>query len=118
MSTPVRWPGRPCLAYVLPATLALLTLGFPRPGVWLDEAATASATSRTWEQLWHLSEHQDRALVGYYAATKALADLSGYSPLAAGRFISAAGYVGATAIVSMIAVRLFGHKAGMIAEQR
>ena len=94
---------------------SLLALFSPRPGVWLDEAATISAASRSWRELGVLTAHQDRSLAGYYVTTKALTDLVGCDPLAAGRAISTGGYVGAALVVTLIATRLWGRCAGLVA---
>lgn len=94
---------------LIPSMVAiLLVLAPPRPGVWLDEAATISAVSRSWGGLWHLVENQDRSLVGYYIATKILADLLGCAPLTAGRAISGGSYVAGVFLVTLIAARLWG----------
>lgn len=98
----------PCL---IAAFLALVT---PRPGAWLDEAATTSATSRSWSELWRLTENQDSSLAGYYGATKMLADLLGCDPLTAGRVISAGSYIAAVVLVTLIAARLWGRGPAVI----
>lgn len=86
----------------------LLVLWAPRPGIWLDEAATISAASRSWGDLWLLTGHQDRALFGYYAITKAVADVAGCTPLSAGRGVSSISYIAAVFLVTIIAARLWG----------
>lgn len=108
--------GRSNPTWVLapPLLASALALAFPRPEMWLDEAATVSAASRSWGELWRLTEHQDRSLAGYYAATKALADLVGCDPLTAGRALSAGGYIAATLLVTLIAARLWGRGAGLV----
>lgn len=114
---PGRRLSRPLSASLaLPTLLAACMVVFaPSPGVWLDEAATASATTRSWSQLWLLTSHQDRALLGYYAITKAAADLSGQDVLAAGRAISSLSYVFGVATVSWLAARLGGAKSALFA---
>lgn len=104
------------LPVVTPALFALcLVVAAPRPGVWLDEAATVSATSRSWSDLWLLTEHQDRSLLGYYATTKVVADLVGCDPLTAGRALSASCYVLATIVTSLIALKFWGRAASFAA---
>ena len=97
-----------------PALAAILVISTPHPGVWLDEAATVSATSRSWSELHLLTNHQDRSLLGYYAITKSVANLVGVSPLFAGRLVSSLGYVGSTFIISLMAAKLFGPKTAAI----
>ncbi|WP_018156131.1 glycosyltransferase family 39 protein [Demetria terragena] len=99
-----------------PAFGAALLVSFaPRPGTWFDEAATISATSRSWGELYRLANQHDRALVGYYAATKATADGLGLDSLTAGRLVSAVALVVATAVVTTIANRLWGRRAAFVA---
>jgi mannosyltransferase len=52
------------------ATVTLLVWRLDRPALWLDEAATAVATQRTWPNLWLLLQGADAPLVPFYALLK------------------------------------------------
>ena len=109
---PSRWNARWSWHLIAPTIFAAgLALFAPRPGVWLDEAATVSAASRSWGNLWLLAGHQDRSLVGYYALTKGVADLVDCDPLTAGRAISAFCYVLAVCTASLLAANFWGRTA-------
>lgn len=52
------------------ATTLALTWGLGRPALWLDEAASAIAVQRSWDDLWTLSEGPEAPLLPYYVLLK------------------------------------------------
>ena len=52
------------------------------PSVWYDEAATITATTRSWPQLWDMLQTVDAVHAVYYFFMHAVFDVVGYSPLA------------------------------------
>jgi mannosyltransferase len=73
---------RPSSRLWWPAPLAglsaagLLGWGLATPALWLDEAATVSATQRDWSSLWHLTQASEAPLVPFYALVKVLTVVS------------------------------------------
>jgi mannosyltransferase len=58
------------------AGLLIMFWGLGRPALWLDESASAVATTRTWPNLWLLLQGTDSPLVPYYALLKLQRDLA------------------------------------------
>ena len=58
------------------AALVLVFWAIARPALWLDEAASAVATDRSWTDLWRLWGGTDAPLMPYYLLLKALRELS------------------------------------------
>lgn len=66
--------------FVLAAGLAVATSGLP--SLWYDEAATTSAATRTWAQLWDLAQVTNAAQVVYYALLHVWTSVAGTSAVA------------------------------------
>lgn len=83
--------------------IALLVslIGITTPSVWYDEAATITATTRSWGQLWDMLQSVDAVHALYYFAMHAIFDVVGYSPLAL-RAPSALAVGAAAALVVMV----------------
>jgi len=62
--------------------LLVSLIGITRPSLWYDEAATVTATTRSWAQLWDMLQTVDAVHALYYFIIHAVFDLVGYSPLA------------------------------------
>jgi len=62
--------------------LVVSLIGITRPSLWYDEAATVTATTRSWAQLWDMLQTVDAVHALYYFIIHAVFDLVGYSPLA------------------------------------
>ncbi|MHC5797407.1 glycosyltransferase family 39 protein [Lacisediminihabitans sp. FW035] len=75
------------------------------PSVWFDEAATVSATGRSWSELFRMLGNVDAVHGLYYVVTRLWFDLVGYSPVTL-RLLSAVA-VGVGAGLIVILVRLF-----------
>lgn len=104
------------MAMFAPMLLALLLwLALPAPGVWLDEAATVSATSRSWSETMTLLHHQDLSLGGYYAAVWACTHATHLDPLAAARLVSGLAYVAGTGLVTLLGRRIGGPRVACVA---
>ena len=96
-TTPISTPSRRTPLEVLDAAsrhrafaplvvgaIALLVslIGITNPSVWYDEAATITATTRSWPQLWDMLQTVDAVHALYYFGMHAVFDVVGYSPLA------------------------------------
>jgi mannosyltransferase len=77
-SEPTRWSryGLGSLVFVLALVFAFWNLN--RPALWLDEAASAVATQRSWSDLWRLWGGTDAPLMPYYLVLKALSTASDF----------------------------------------
>lgn len=75
------------------------------PSLWYDEAATITATTRSWPQLWDMLQTVDAVHAVYYFFMHAVFDVVGYSPLAL-RLPSALA-VGAAAALIVLLCREF-----------
>ncbi len=71
-SAPTGWSryGLGSLTFVVALVFTVWNLN--RPALWLDEAATAVATERSWTDLWRLWGGTDAPLMPYYLVLKAL----------------------------------------------
>jgi mannosyltransferase len=78
------------------------------PSLWFDEAATVSATSRSWSQLWTMLGNVDLVHGLYYAGMKVWFGVVGYTPLTL-RLPSAVA-VGVAAALVVLLVRQFGSR--------
>ena len=76
---PVRHSGRDALLVGLFGTLLTLAWSW-QPSVWFDEAATVSATMRSWPELGRMLQSIDAVHGLYYAGMHLWLDLAGYSP--------------------------------------
>ncbi|CAN5121444.1 glycosyltransferase family 39 protein [soil metagenome] len=76
------------------------------PSVWFDEAATITATQRSWPQLLQMLTSVDAVHGLYYAGMHVWFDLVGYTPFTL-RLPSALA-VGATAALLVVLVRMLG----------
>lgn len=61
--------------------LAISLIGIGVPSVWYDEAATITAATRSWPQLWQLLGTVDAVHGAYYVLMHLVIDLVGYSPV-------------------------------------
>lgn len=94
--------------------LAISVAGIATPGVWYDEAATISSTTRSWPQLWAMLDNVDAVHGLYYVMMHAIFDVVGYSPTAL-RMPSALA-VGLTAALVVVLGRQLGReRLGVIA---
>lgn len=59
--------ARATSAAVLAAGFGLAVAGSGRPSLWTDEAATISAASRSWPELWAMAHQVDAVHSAYYA---------------------------------------------------
>ncbi|MET1053634.1 MAG: glycosyltransferase family 39 protein, partial [Mycetocola sp.] len=69
---------QPLLAGAVGLVLSLIAIG--QPSVWYDEAATVTATTRSWGQLWQMLGTVDAVHGAYYVLIHAVVDVFGYSP--------------------------------------
>jgi mannosyltransferase len=84
------------------------------PSVWYDEAATITAATRDWGQLWAMVAHVDAVHAAYYAIMHVVFDVVGYSPLSL-RAPSAVA-IGVAAALIVVLARLFDRpRLGVIA---
>ena len=60
---------------------AISMIGITVPGLWYDEAASVSSTTRSWPQLWAELGNVDAVHALYYAILHVIFDVVGYSPL-------------------------------------
>ena len=99
---PVRASARDALLVALFGTLLTLAWSW-QPSIWFDEAATVSATMRSWPELARMLLSIDAVHGLYYAGMHLWLDLVGYSPFAL-RLPSAV-CVGVAAALTVILVR-------------
>jgi mannosyltransferase len=85
--------------------LAISLAGSTVPSVWYDEAATITAATRDWGQLWAMVAHVDAVHAAYYAIMHVVFDVVGYSPLSL-RAPSAVA-IGVAAALIVVLARLF-----------
>jgi mannosyltransferase len=84
------------------------------PSVWYDEAATITAATRDWGQLWAMVAHVDAVHAAYYAMMHLVFDVVGYSPLSL-RAPSAVA-IGIAAALAVVLARMFDRpRLGVIA---
>ena len=100
--TPVRASGRDALLVGLFGALLALAWSW-QPSIWFDEAATVSATMRSWPELGRMLLSIDAVHGLYYAGMHLWLDLVGYSPFAL-RLPSAV-FGGVAAALTVILVR-------------
>ncbi|POH64074.1 hypothetical protein C3B61_13395 [Cryobacterium zongtaii] len=113
MRIPVRSSGRDALLVGLFGTLLTLAWSW-QPSLWFDEAATVSATMRSWPELGRMLVSIDAVHGLYYAGMHLWLDLVGYSPFAL-RLPSAV-CVGVAAALTVILVRSrAGRRAAILA---
>jgi mannosyltransferase len=109
-------PARRALAPLLIglAGIVMSLIGLTSASVWYDEAATITATTRSWPQLAEMLGTVDAVHGAYYVGIHLLFDVVGYSPLAL-RLPSAIA-VGLTAAALVLFARQFGRpRLGVIA---
>lgn len=89
-------------------------IGMTTASIWYDEAATITAATRSWPQLWAMAGTVDAVHAAYYVLMHLVFDLFGYSPLAL-RLPSAIA-VGLTAALLVLFARQFGRpRLGVVA---
>ncbi|MES2172233.1 MAG: glycosyltransferase family 39 protein [Actinomycetota bacterium] len=84
------------------------------PSLWFDEAATVSATGRSWGELAAMLQHVDLVHGAYYSLTKLWFGLVGYSPLTL-RLPSAIAIGVATALIVVLVRMLATPRVAVIA---
>ena len=94
----------PALVGLLGLTISLIGIG--TPSLWYDEAATVTAVTRDWPELWRMLGNVDAVHGAYYVLMHALVDLFGYSPVLL-RMPSAIA-VGAAAALTVVLGRQLG----------
>ncbi|TXN31047.1 glycosyltransferase family 39 protein [Lacisediminihabitans profunda] len=97
---PRRWLGPVAIGALGVVLSAFLSW---QPSIWYDEAATISATGRSWPQLWSLLAHVDAVHGLYYGGMHLWFDLVGYTPFTL-RLPSALA-TGATGALTVLLVR-------------
>jgi mannosyltransferase len=97
---PRHWIGPLVIGALGVALAAMLSW---QPSIWYDEAATISATTRSWPQLWSMLGTVDAVHGLYYAAMHLWFDLVGYTPFTL-RLPSALA-TGAAAALTVVLVR-------------
>ena len=96
------WPD----SLLIGAFGTLLTLAFAwQPSLWFDEAATVSATMRSWPELGRMLHNVDAVHGLYYAGMHLWLDLVGYSPIALRLPSAVAVGVAAALIVLLVRTR-------------
>ncbi|MFP7832601.1 hypothetical protein [Marisediminicola sp. LYQ134] len=97
----------PALAPVAVGVLALVVslVGITTPSIWYDEAATITAVTRSWPELWLMLQSVDAVHGAYYVLIHAIVDVVGYSPFAI-RAPSAVA-TGVTAALTVLLARHF-----------
>jgi len=114
--SPARRLARSAIA---PLAAGLFALGISLPGItsasiWYDEAATITAVTRSWPQLWEMVQTVDAVHALYYTLMHVVVDLVGYSPLSL-RLPSAI-IVGLTSAMLVLFARQFGRpRLGIVA---
>lgn len=93
---------------------AIALIGMSVPSVWYDEAATITAATRTWPQLWAMLGNVDAVHAVYYAAMHIVFDVIGYSPFTL-RLPSAIAVGLTAALVVVIGRQLGTARLGVIA---
>lgn len=106
-------------ALAAPVGTALLTaivtlIGAGTPGLWANELATYSAIDRSWAEMFRIFDVQDVAMAPYYVLMHAWTAVAGTSELAL-RLPSIVAIAAAGGCTSMLADRLFGQRAGVVA---
>jgi len=98
---------RPLLGPLLAGALGTLVslIGMTMPSVWYDEAATISAATRGWPELWRMLDTVDAVHGLYYVMMHLVFDVVGYSPFSL-RAPSALA-VGVAAALTVVLVRQF-----------
>ena len=117
-STPTTATARthPAVAPIVVGLLGFVTslIGITSASIWYDEAATITASTRSWPQLGQMLGTVDAVHGAYYALMHVIFDFLGYSPLAL-RLPSAVA-VGLTAAAIVLFARQFGRpRLGVIA---
>jgi mannosyltransferase len=84
------------------------------PSVWYDEAATITAATRGWSELWTMVGHVDAVHAAYYGMMHLVFDVVGYSPLSL-RAPSAVAIAIAAALVVVLARMFDRPRIGVIA---
>ncbi|GID33092.1 glycosyltransferase family 39 protein [Paractinoplanes brasiliensis] len=102
----------PVGAALLTAIVALIGAG--TPGLWADELATRSAVGRSWAEMFRIFEVQDVTMAPYYVLMHAWTTVAGTSELAL-RLPSVLAIAAAAGCTAMLAERLFGQRAGVVA---
>jgi len=112
LSTRIR--SHPALAPALVGLLglAISLIGIGIPSLWYDEAATVTAVTRDWPELWRMLGNVDAVHGAYYLLMHALVDLFGYSPVLL-RMPSAIA-VGAAASLTVVLGRQLGLGGGAV----
>lgn len=107
-SLPTRIRSHPALAPVLVGLLglAISLIGIGVPSLWYDEAATVTAVTRDWPELWRMLGNVDAVHGAYYVVMHALVDVFGYSPLLLR--VPSAIAVGAAAALTVVLGRQLG----------
>lgn len=96
------------------AGLVTSLIGITSASIWYDEAASITAATRSWPQLWQMLGTVDAVHGAYYVLLHLIFDVVGYSPLAL-RLPSAIA-VGLTAAAIVLFARQFGRpRLGLIA---
>ena len=90
------------LGFLIPA------VGIGIPSVWYDEAATITATTRSWPQLWAMLGNVDAVHGLYYFVMHVVFDVFGYSPVMLR--IPSAIAIGAAAALVVILARHLGRE--------
>ena len=89
-------------------------IGMTTASIWYDEAATITAATRSWPQLWAMAGTVDAVHAAYYVLMHLVFDVFGYSPLTL-RLPSAIA-VGLTAALLVLFARQFGRpRLGVVA---
>jgi mannosyltransferase len=94
-------------------SLATTLIGLTRRTLWLDESATVSASTRSWDQMHALLERIDLVHGAYYAVMHVWFSVVGYSPLAL-RFPSAVAVALSAALVVVLGQRLSDLRVGAV----
>ena len=102
----------PLLAGLLGLAISLAGIGIP--SIWYDEAATISAATRSWPQLWQLIGNVDAVHAAYYFVMHAVFDVFGYSPLSL-RVPSAIATGAAAALTVVLARQFVGARTALLA---
>lgn len=107
---------RLALSPILVGLAGLVTslIGLTGASIWYDEAASITAATRSWPQLWHMLGTVDAVHGAYYVMLHLIFDVVGYSPVALR--LPSAFAVGLTAAAIVLFARQFGRpRLGVIA---
>jgi len=100
----------PALVGIHGLTISLIGIGIP--SLWYDEAATVTAVTRDWPELWRMLGNVDAVHGAYYVLMHVLVDWFGYSPVLL-RMPSAIA-VGAAAALTVVLGRQLGLGRGAV----